>query len=127
MRIAWVAEESGVENTEKRRVSLTICGVDYVLLCEKDEEYMRALGANLHEAMTRMLRENGRVSATQAAVLCALQSMDEARESQTSAENLRARIQDYLEDAAQMKKEAEFSRHEAERLHREIAELKKKL
>jgi len=114
-----------VENTEKRRVSLTICGVDYVLLCEKDEEYMRALGDGLHEAMTRMLRENGRISATQAAVLCALQAMDEAREAQTSAENLRARIQDYLEDAAQMKKEAELSRHEAERLHREIAELKK--
>jgi len=114
-----------VENTEKRRVSLTICGVDYVLLCEKDDGYMRALGAQLHEDMTRTLRENGRVSATQAAVLCALQAMDEAREAQTTAENLRARIQDYLEDAAQMKKEAELSRHEAEQLQRENAELKR--
>jgi len=114
-----------VENSEKRRVRLTICGVDYVLLCEKDDEYMRDLGAQLHEAMTRMLRENGRVSATQAAVLCALEAMDEAREAQTTAENLRARIQDYLEDAAQMKKEAELSRHEAEQLHRENAELKR--
>jgi len=114
-----------VENAEKRKVVLTICGVDYVLLCDKDEEYMRALGAALHDEMTHMLRENGRVSATQAAVLCALQAMDEAREAQTTAENLRARIQDYLEDAAQMKKEAELSRHEAEQLHRENAELKK--
>jgi len=118
-------EESGVENTEKRRVCLNICGVDYVLLCEKDEGYMRALGAQLHDDMTRMLRDNGRISATQAAVLCALQAMDEAREAQTTAENLRARIQDYLEDAAQMKKEAELSRHEAEQLQRENAELKR--
>ena len=114
-----------MENTEKRRVSLTICGVDYVLLCEKDDEYMRALGTELHDAITRMLRENGRISATQAAVLCALDALDEAREAQTTAENLRARIQDYLEDAAQMKKEAEFSRHEAEQLQRENAELKR--
>ena len=63
--------------------------------------------------------------ATQAAVLCALGAMDEAREAQTTAENLRARIQDYLEDAAQMKKEAELSRHEAERLQREVSELKR--
>ena len=119
------AEESSVENTEKRRVSMTICGVDYVLLCDKDEGYMRALGAELHDAMTRMLRENGRASATQAAVLCALEAMNEAREAQTTAENLRARIQDYLEDAAQMKKEAELSRHEAELLQRENNELKR--
>ena len=114
-----------MENTEKRRVRLTICGVDYVLLCGKDEEYMNALGAQLHDDMTRTLRENGRISATQAAVLCALGAMDEAREAQTTAENLRARIQDYLEDAAQMKKEAELSRHEAERLQREVSELKR--
>jgi len=114
-----------VENNEKRRVALTICGVDYILLCTKDEEYMRSLGAQLHGDITRMLRENGRTSATQAAVLCALQAMDEAREARTTAENLRARIQDYLEDAAQMKKEAELSRHEAEQLQRENAELKR--
>jgi len=118
-------EENGVENNEKRRVALTICGVDYILLCTKDEEYMRSLGAQLHGDITRMLRENGRTSATQAAVLCALQAMDEAREARTTAENLRARIQDYLEDAAQMKKEAELSRHEAEQLQRENAELKR--
>ena len=115
-----------MENTEKRRVTLTICGVDYVLLCAKDDEYMRSLGAGLHEDMTRMMRDNGRISATQAAVLCALQAMDEAREASTTAENLRARIQDYLEDAAQMKKEAELSRHEAEMLQRENSELKRK-
>ena len=116
---------ANMENTEKRRVCLTICGVDYVLLSGKDDKYMSSLGAQLHDDMTRLLRGNGRVSATQAAVLCALQAMDEAREAQTTAENLRARIQDYLEDAAQMKKEAELSRHEAEQLQRENTELKR--
>ena len=110
---------------EKQKISLNICGVEYVLLSERDEAYMKALGAELNTKMNGLIRENGHVSATQAAVLCALQAMDETREAVIAAENLRARIQDYLEDAAQMKKEAELSRHEAELLHREIAELKK--
>jgi len=110
---------------EKNKVLLTICGVDYVLLGTKNDDYMQALGGELSGQMLRLMRENSRVSATQAAVLCALGYMDELREAQTTAENLRSRIQDYLEDAAQMKKEAELSRHEAELLHREIAELKR--
>ncbi|MDR0530447.1 MAG: cell division protein ZapA [Oscillospiraceae bacterium] len=112
---------------EKNRVRLTICGVDYVLLSERSAAYMQELGNELNGHMLQLLKENGRVSATQAAVLCALEAMDAARESQAAAENLRARIQDYLEDAAQLKKEAELSRHEAELLHREIAELKRQL
>ena len=115
-----------MENSEKRRVSLTICGMDFVLICAKDDEYMQALGAQLHDDINRRLKDNMRTSVTKAAVLCALHAMDEAREAQTAAENLRARIQDYLEDAAQMKKEAEFARHEAEQLHRENAELKRR-
>jgi len=110
---------------EKNKVLLTICGVDYVLLGTKNDDYMHDLGDRLSEQMLRLMRENSRVSATQAAVLCALGNMDELREAQTTAENLRSRIQDYLEDAAQMKKEAELSRHEAELLHKEIAELKR--
>ena len=110
---------------EKQRLRLNICGVDYVLLCTKDEEYMRSMAQELNDAMGKILH-SGRISATQAAVLCALEAMDEAREAQEASENLRARIQDYLEDAAQMKKEAEHSRHEAEMLNREIAELKRR-
>ena len=111
--------------TEKQRIVLTICGVDYVLLSEQDEAYMHSLGAQLSEKMNRLIRDNGHVSATQAAVLCALQAMDETNEAVIAAENLRARIQDYLEDAAQMKKEAEHSRHEAEQLRQEVAGLRK--
>ncbi|MDR2524591.1 MAG: cell division protein ZapA [Oscillospiraceae bacterium] len=111
---------------EKNRVCITVCGVDHVILSEKPAEYMQQLGAALHEQMQGLLRANGRMSVTQAAVLSALSFMDAAKEAETTAENLRSRIQDYLEDAARMKKEAELARHEAERLHRELAELKRR-
>ena len=115
-----------MEHTEKNKVNITICGVDYGLLSARDAGYIQRLGAELNENMTKMLHTNSRVSATQAAVLCALEAMAEARDAHATAENLRARIQDYLEDAAQMKREAELSRAEAEQLLREMAKLKRR-
>ena len=111
---------------EKTRVYLTVCGVDHVILSDKPREYIEQLGAQLNEEMLRLLRANGRMSVTQAAVVSALSYMDAAREAETTSENLRSRIQDYLEDAARMKKEAELARHEAERLHRELTEIKRR-
>ncbi|MCL2106992.1 MAG: cell division protein ZapA [Oscillospiraceae bacterium] len=110
----------------KAKVCLTICGADYLIVSDKPREYMEELAARLNDTMGQMLRGNGRMSVTQAAVLCALNAMDEAKGAESTAENLRSRIQDYLEDAARMKKEAELSRFEAEQLHRENTELKKR-
>jgi cell division protein ZapA len=115
-----------VEKPERQRVHLTICGVEYRLLSEKPQEYMQALGQELNDKIKRLQEGNVRLSATQAAVLCALEALDEACLARETSENLRTRIQEYLEDAAQMKKEAELSRHEAELLHREIADLRRK-
>ena len=111
---------------EKTRVHLNICGVDYALLSARDANYIQALGAELNDNMTKLVQSNGRISATQAAVLCALEAMADACDAHATAENLRARIQDYLEDAAQMKREAELARAEAEQLLREMAQLKRK-
>ncbi|MDR2753934.1 MAG: cell division protein ZapA [Oscillospiraceae bacterium] len=114
------------QDKQRQRLRLVIGGVDYVLLSEKSEDYMQGLGATLNEKITQLMRANGRISATQAAVLCALEAMDDAHAAQETADNLRTRIQEYLEDAARMKKEAALSRHEAELLHREVTELKKR-
>ncbi len=111
---------------DKTRVCLTVCGVDHVILSDKPQEYIEQLGEQLNEEMLRLLRANGRMSVTQAAVVSALSYMDAARAAEVTAENLRSRIQDYLEDAARMKKEAELARHEAERLHRELSDLKRR-
>jgi cell division protein ZapA len=118
--------EVSVGLNEKTRVRLHICGLEYVLLSAKDEEYMQKLGEILNENMAGLLQSNGRISATQAAVLCALEAMAEARDAQLTAENLRARIQDYLEDAARAKREAEMARQELETLSKQMAVMKKR-
>ena len=61
---------------------------------------------------------------TAAAVLSALDYLDELEKSSASADNMRSQIKDYLEDAAKAKLEAEEAKKEIERLRREIGYLK---
>ena len=50
--------------------------------------------------------------------------LDELKKSTSGADNMRAQIKDYLEDAAKAKLSAEEARREVERLRREIGYLK---
>ena len=52
--------------------------------------------------------------------------LDELKKSTSGADNMRAQIKDYLEDAAKAKLAAEEARREVERLRREIGYLKEK-
>ena len=61
---------------EKNRVRLNICGADYSITTEDDPKYVMALGDELDAALTKTLRENSRLSVTQAAILAALEYAD---------------------------------------------------
>ena len=63
-------------------------------------------------------------SVTTAAVLCALDYLDEWQKAVLVSDNMRAQIKDCLEDAAKPKLAAEEARREVERLRRELEQLK---
>ena len=109
---------------EKNKVKLNICGVDYFINTDDDVKYVQELGDELDLRLNKLMRENARISVTQAAVLAALEYADLAKKEEQSAENLRSQIQGYLEDAARAKSNAEVSRREAERLGKELATLR---
>ncbi|OQA67488.1 MAG: Cell division protein ZapA [Firmicutes bacterium ADurb.Bin262] len=106
---------------DKSKVKLSICGEDYLITTDDDVKYVQSLGDELDMRLTRIMRENSRLSVTQAAVLAALEYLDSAKKAEQSAENLRSQIQEYLEDAARAKTNAEIHRREAERLGKELA------
>jgi cell division protein ZapA len=113
-----------VKELDKNKVRLTISGADYNLTTDDDVKYVEALGAELDARITKLVRENPRISVTQAAVLAALGFADEAKKAEMSAENLRSQIKEYLEDAARAKTNAEVARREAERLGKELAAIR---
>ena len=112
---------------EKNRVRLQICGTDYYVTTEDDVEYTQSLGAQLDETISGLMHENERLSLTQAAILASLDAMDAYRKSESSADNLRSQIREYLEDSARARMELEVSRREVDRLNREIQNLRAKL
>ena len=106
------------------KVKLEICGSTYVIATMDTEEYVTSLAEKLDNDMTQMLAGTPTASIATAAVITALGYLDELKKSTIGADNLRAQIKDYLEDAAKAKLAAEESRREVERLRRELTYLK---
>ena len=110
---------------EKTKVRAVICGTTYTIVSEEDTpEYMQELAQTLDAKMNEMLEANPRLSITQAAVLCALDYMDVYKKAESSSENLRSQIQDYLEDAARARTDSEITKRELERVSKELAALR---
>ena len=125
MDCARRAHRKGEDNNmEKNKARLTICGADYFITTDDDVKYIQTLGDELDLKITKLMRENSRISVTQASVLAALEYADTAKKAEQTADNLRSQIQEYLEDAARAKTNAEVSRREAERLGKELSTLR---
>ena len=104
----------------KNKVKLVIGGAEYTLLTEDDVKYVTDLGKEVDESLTKTMQDNARISTTQAAILLALDYADMYKKANVSADNLRAQIKDYLDDAANAKGKADWARHEAENAKREL-------
>ena len=110
---------------EKNKVKLTICGAEYVIASGEENKYMIELGNEVDEKITSILRQNPRISVTQAAVLAALEFADAEKKATSDAEKLRSSIQEYLEDSSRDKLNCEIATREADRIVKEFAEYKK--
>ncbi len=120
-------DEERVVNMDKKKVKLNICGTEYFLNTDEDPKYMLEIGYDVDEKLNRILKENPRVSITQAAVLAALEFADAEKKALNASNELRSRIQEYLEDSAHSKMECEIATREADRLAKELDSAKAKL
>lgn len=103
------------------KVKLEIGGASYVVATNDPEEYLLALAERLDEDINRIMVETPNASVTAAAIMTALSYLDEIEKTSRGADNMRAQIQDYLEDAAKARMAAEEARRESEKLRRELA------
>ncbi len=113
--------------TPKNKVQLKICGATYSILTEDDPDYVEDLGEMIDAEMKSISNSNPSLSLIQCAVLTALNQADSSRKATAAADNLRAQIKDYIEDAARSKIEVDVERREIDRLNRELENLRKRL
>lgn len=102
-----------MENMNK--VKLTIRGSNYVINTDESVEYTEELGRRIDERMNEIMKGSFFITATQAAVLVALEMADELYKSEKNVENFRSQIKDYLEDSAKAKSERDYYKRELER------------
>ncbi len=109
--------------TQKNKVQLKICGANYTIVSEDEPEYVESLGELLDAEMKAVTSANPSLSLIQ----CAVDQADSCKKATAAADNLRAQIKDYIEDAARSKIEVDVERREIDRLNRELENLRKKL
>lgn len=106
------------------KVKLEIGGATYIISSTDPEQYVLTLAERLDKDMNTFMASSPTASITTAAVLTALNYLDELDKSTSGADNMRSQIRDYLEDASKAKLAAEEARREVERLRRELNHLK---
>ena len=87
------------------RVTMTICGTEYILVAEEDAAYMEKIGG-IVDTERQQLMDSAHMSRDAAAVLAAVNLADQLTKAQEGAENLRRQVKTYLDEASRAKSEA---------------------
>ena len=97
------------------RVVITICGEEYTFVAEESSAYMQKVGSYVGDKMAEVLN-SAKVGRTDAAVLTAANITDELFKAQAVAEQLRAQIKGYLDEANRAQAEVSELKREIFRL-----------
>ena len=101
------------------RVVISICGEEYTFVADESASYMQKVGNYVGEKMSEVLSST-KVGRTDAAVLTAANIADELFKSQAVAEQLRAQIKGYLDQASRAQAEASDLKREVFRLQQRL-------
>ena len=104
----------------ENKITVNICGEDYTFVAEETPSYMQKVAAMVDAKMGEILKAS-HVSRTDAAVLTAVNLADEFLKNQGTAENLRAQLKGYLDEANRAKNEASELKREIFRLQTQLS------
>lgn len=91
-------------------IRLKIGGIEYSISSEDDEAYIRRIAGELERRMNAVQTRSPFLSTTMAAVMTAMETLDEAKKAEAESEKLRLEIKRLLEETACAKMDAEVSR-----------------
>ncbi len=111
----------------ENRVKVRILGRDYTLGTDNTPEYTLKLAQKLDGRMNEMLASTKTLSGMDVAILCALDSMDEAEKATANADNIRLQLGEYVTSADKAQTSYENAKREIQSLKRRIQELEERL
>ena len=100
-------------------VVISICGEEYTFVAEESSSYMQRVGSYVNDKMAEVL-DSSKVGRTDAAVLTAVNIADELFKAQAEADQLRAQIKGYLDEAGRAQSEVRDLKREVFRLQQKL-------
>lgn len=100
---------------EQRKLAIQINGIKYPITTLEETDYVEGLAREMDKSV-RQLMGGSQASVTEALVLLSLSYLDAYKKSETTSDNLRSQIAEYLEEAARARSEAVEARRELTRL-----------
>jgi len=109
------------------KVKVSICGKSYNLQTEESPSYVISLAKDLEKKIFEFMDGNPGVNLASATVMVGLSLLDDNVHSVADADNIRAQIKGYVEEATDLRIEADRLRKEIEALKGENLSLKNDL
>ncbi len=109
------------------KVAVSICGKSYNLQTEENPNYVTSLAKELEKKIFEFIDLNQGVNIASATVMVGLSLLDDNMKSISDADNIRAQIKGYVEEATELRIETDRLRKEIENLKSENASLKNDL
>lgn len=92
---------------EKQRYTVEISGMELNLLSDESEEYVLELAKIIDQRINSMVMSSKRCSKTEAALVCALDSLDEKVKMQLKYSTIKTQRDEVLRENQLLKKELE--------------------
>ncbi|HOQ06318.1 MAG TPA: cell division protein ZapA [Clostridiales bacterium] len=113
--------------TAKNKVELRIAGKDYTVVGSEPVEYIHRVGLYVDKKMTDIMRMNNKLSTSLAAVLTAINVVDDLFKSRESEQELKNQLKKVSEELERLKRENKALQQENTVLGSQNTELKLEL
>ncbi len=94
-------------NDSKKRVSVDICGNSLTLITDESEDFVSLVAETLDEKMRSLTKNNFRISALDAALLCAIDATGDRLKSEKRIRNLEAQLALYESNIAALREQVD--------------------
>ncbi len=112
---------------DRNKVTLRIGGAEYTVRADEETAYILAVGEEVDTYVTQLMKDTPQISTTVAAVFAALEFCDRAHKADAAADNLRAQIRGYVEEAGRARLDVDEARREINRLNQQLQVMTVKL
>ena len=111
----------------KNVVKVQLAGRSYNLTSTETPDYTIRLSRELNKRLDMIMSQSESLSSLDAALLCAMDCLDELTKANSNVENIRSQIKDYVDDASQARLAAEEANKELRVLRAKVDELQSEL